>query len=156
MVITEAESFASARQGPLDKGERRFGIGFTSCVKLQHTPILAIWCDATYQVIVSICQDAEFFAELAEKACFAQFRLIHDRDFPSMQKELITEVAGTIWTVDAKPGDSVAAGESVVTVESMKMEIPVELETAGVVDEILVEAGQEVAEGQVVARITVG
>lgn len=73
-----------------------------------------------------------------------------------MQKELITEVAGTIWTVDAKPGDSVAAGESVVTVESMKMEIPVELETAGVVDEILVEAGQEVAEGQVVARITVG
>ncbi len=72
-----------------------------------------------------------------------------------MQKELITEVAGTIWTVDAQPGDSVAAGGSVVTVESMKMEIPVELETAGVVAEILVEAGQEVAEGQVVARVNI-
>ncbi len=73
-----------------------------------------------------------------------------------MQKEITTEVAGTIWTIDAKPGDAVSAGDSVVTVESMKMEIPVELEVDSIVAEILVEAGQEVEEGQVVAKVTTG
>ena len=70
-----------------------------------------------------------------------------------MAIEIKTEVAGTIWTIDSPPGTQVAEGDSIVTVESMKMEIPVETPQAGTVAEVLVTAGEAVEEGQVVARL---
>lgn len=70
-----------------------------------------------------------------------------------MSIDIKTEVAGTIWTIDASVGAAVEAGESVVTVESMKMEIPVEAVQAGTVLEVLVSKGEAVEEGQVVARL---
>mgnify|MGYP003627383075 CR=1 FL=1 len=70
-----------------------------------------------------------------------------------MSSEILAEVAGTIWTVDVAVGTKVAAGDSVVTIESMKMEIPVEAQTSGTVQELLVGKGDTVEEGQVVARI---
>lgn len=72
-----------------------------------------------------------------------------------MKVEIKTEVAGTIWTIDVNQGDEIVAGSSVVTVESMKMEIPVEVSTGGVVTELLVVRGEAVEEGQVVATLTV-
>ena len=49
-----------------------------------------------------------------------------------------------------RPGDAVAAGDPVIVLESMKMEIPVEAPRAGVIREIKVAEGQTVQEGDTV------
>ena len=56
-------------------------------------------------------------------------------------------ITGTVWKVEVAPGDHVDEGDTVVILESMKMEMPVESEDEGVVSKILVEEGQSVAEG---------
>lgn len=67
--------------------------------------------------------------------------------------EIKSEITGTVWQVKARPGDKVAEGDTLVVIESMKMEIPVITEDAGVVQEILVKEKDPVAEGEVVAII---
>ena len=62
-----------------------------------------------------------------------------------------SEITGTVWKVITKPGDRVESGDTLVIVESMKMEIPVITEDGGTVKEILVKEKDPVAEGQVVA-----
>ena len=64
-----------------------------------------------------------------------------------------SEITGTVWQVKAKPGDRVESGDTLVVIESMKMEIPVITEDGGTVQEILVKEKDPVAEGQVVAVI---
>ena len=56
-------------------------------------------------------------------------------------------ITGTVWKVECKVGDSVEEGDTLVILESMKMEMPVEAEDPGVVKEILCEEGQPVDEG---------
>ncbi len=58
-------------------------------------------------------------------------------------------ITGTVWKVECKIGDAVAEGDTVVVLESMKMEMPVESEDEGTVKEILCEEGQAVNEGDV-------
>ena len=58
-------------------------------------------------------------------------------------------ITGVVWKVDCKVGDTVVEGDTVITLESMKMEMPVEAEEEGTVTEILVEEGQPVTEGDV-------
>lgn len=65
--------------------------------------------------------------------------------------EVKSEITGTVWQVKSQPGDKVESGDVLVVIESMKMEIPVITEDAGVVKEILVKEKDPVAEGQVVA-----
>ena len=65
--------------------------------------------------------------------------------------EVKSEITGTVWQVRMKPGDKVEAGDILVVIESMKMEIPVIAEDPGTVKEILVKEKQPVAEGEVVA-----
>lgn len=65
--------------------------------------------------------------------------------------EVKSEITGTVWQVKASPGDKVDSGDVLVVIESMKMEIPVITEDAGIVKEILVKEKDPVAEGQVVA-----
>jgi acetyl-CoA carboxylase biotin carboxyl carrier protein len=65
--------------------------------------------------------------------------------------EIKSEITGTVWKVERKPGDKVDSGATLVVIESMKMEIPVITEDAGTVKEILVNEKDPVAEGQVVA-----
>jgi biotin carboxyl carrier protein len=67
--------------------------------------------------------------------------------------EIKSEITGTVWQVKAQPGDRVEEGDTLVVIESMKMEIPVITEDAGTVKEILVKEKDPVAEGQVVAII---
>lgn len=62
-----------------------------------------------------------------------------------------SEITGTVWQLKSKPGDKVEAGDTLVVIESMKMEIPVITEDAGTVKEILVKEKDPVSEGQVVA-----
>lgn len=46
-------------------------------------------------------------------------------------------MAGTVWKVLVKEGDQIEIGQEVVIIESMKMEIPVESEVAGVVKTVI-------------------
>jgi acetyl-CoA carboxylase biotin carboxyl carrier protein len=61
--------------------------------------------------------------------------------------EVEAHITGTVWKIGVKVGDSVDEGDTVVILESMKMEMPVEAEDAGKVSEILCEEGQAVNEG---------
>ena len=65
--------------------------------------------------------------------------------------EIKSEITGTVWQVKARQGDAVASGDTLIVIESMKMEIPVITEDGGTVKEILVKEKDPVAEGQVVA-----
>ena len=56
-------------------------------------------------------------------------------------------ITGTVWKIEVAVGDSVDEGDTVVILESMKMEMPVEAEDSGTVTEISVEEGQAVSEG---------
>jgi acetyl-CoA carboxylase biotin carboxyl carrier protein len=61
--------------------------------------------------------------------------------------EVEAHITGTVWKIEVAVGDRVREGDTVVILESMKMEMPVEAEDEGVVKEILCEEGQSVAEG---------
>ncbi|MGZ8208893.1 MAG: biotin/lipoyl-binding carrier protein [Burkholderiales bacterium] len=65
--------------------------------------------------------------------------------------EIKSEITGTVWKITSQPGDKVKEGDTLLIIESMKMEIPVITEDAGTVKEILVQQKEPVAEGQVVA-----
>jgi acetyl-CoA carboxylase biotin carboxyl carrier protein len=67
--------------------------------------------------------------------------------------KIVSEIPGTVWKIESKVGDSVADGDVVLILESMKMEIPVQATTAGVVLEILVAEGDFVGDGDAVATL---
>lgn len=67
------------------------------------------------------------------------------------EKNVESEVTGTVWKVLVEVGSQVAEEEPLMIVESMKMEIPVEAPCAGTVSELLVNAEDPVEEGQIVA-----
>ena len=56
-------------------------------------------------------------------------------------------ITGTVWKIEVQVGDRVEEGDTVLILESMKMEMPVEAEDPGKVAEIRVEEGQSVSEG---------
>jgi acetyl-CoA carboxylase biotin carboxyl carrier protein len=58
-------------------------------------------------------------------------------------------ITGTVWKVECKVGQQIEDGDTVVVIESMKMEMPVEAEEEGTVAEIRCEEGQSVTEGDV-------
>jgi acetyl-CoA carboxylase biotin carboxyl carrier protein len=61
--------------------------------------------------------------------------------------EVEAHITGTVWKIEVAVGDQVDEGDTVVILESMKMEMPVEAEDAGTVKQILCEEGQSVSEG---------
>jgi acetyl-CoA carboxylase biotin carboxyl carrier protein len=61
--------------------------------------------------------------------------------------EIEAHITGTVWKVEVAIGDTIEEGDTVVILESMKMEMPVEAEDEGTVKEILVSEGQSVSEG---------
>ncbi len=60
-----------------------------------------------------------------------------------------SEITGSVWKILVKPGDSVAEDDSLLILESMKMEIPVIAPEDGVVMAIRVAEGDAIAEGDV-------
>ena len=62
-------------------------------------------------------------------------------------------ITGTVWKIEVKVGDQVDEGDTLVILESMKMEMPVEAEDAGTVREVLCEEGQAVNEGDPLVRL---
>ncbi len=69
------------------------------------------------------------------------------------QTRLQSEVTGTVWKIEVREGDTVVEGQTLVILESMKMEIPVSAPRAATVLQVLVAEGEAVAEGQDVAVI---
>jgi len=67
--------------------------------------------------------------------------------------EVLAEMVANVWKVLAAPGDAVKAGDPLVILESMKMEIPVESPVSGTVLEIRVREGAVVQEGDVIAVV---
>ncbi|MGB7588541.1 MAG: biotin/lipoyl-binding carrier protein [Solirubrobacterales bacterium] len=63
--------------------------------------------------------------------------------------DIQAHITGNVWKIEVAVGDKVEDGDTVVILESMKMEIPVEVEDDGTVSEILCEEGQAVSEGDV-------
>lgn len=62
-------------------------------------------------------------------------------------------IGGSIWQIVAAAGDEVAKDDTILIMESMKMEIPLSAPRTGRLKAFLVEAGQVVAENDVVALI---
>ena len=65
-----------------------------------------------------------------------------------------TEVAGSVWKIVTEVGQRIEPGDTIMIVESMKMEIPVVSDEGGTVRQFLVEEKAAVAEGQVVALLS--
>jgi len=57
-------------------------------------------------------------------------------------------ITGTVWKVECEVGQEVEEGDTLVILESMKMEMPVEAEDDGKVSEITCQEGQSVSEGE--------
>ena len=64
-----------------------------------------------------------------------------------MATSVRAHITGTVWKIEVKVGDTVAEGQTVVILESMKMEMPVESPAAGKVSAVLVAEGASVEEG---------
>jgi biotin carboxyl carrier protein len=64
-----------------------------------------------------------------------------------------SEVTGNVWKVVVRVGDSVSAGDTLIILESMKMEIPLESPVGGRVAQLLVSPQDVVEEGQVLVVI---
>jgi acetyl-CoA carboxylase biotin carboxyl carrier protein len=70
-----------------------------------------------------------------------------------VSEEVVAEMVANVWKVVVSEGDEVDEGDTLVILESMKMEIPVEATAAGRVSQIAVTEGATVQEGDVIAVI---
>jgi acetyl-CoA carboxylase biotin carboxyl carrier protein len=68
--------------------------------------------------------------------------------------EAKTDVTGAVWKIVTEVGQKLEAGDTIMIIESMKMEIPVIAEDGGTIKKFLVEESTPVTEGQVVALLT--
>lgn len=67
--------------------------------------------------------------------------------------EVRTEITANVWQVHVEAGQQVAEGDTLVILESMKMEIPVESPCAGTVKEVHVKPDDQVTEGDLIAVV---
>jgi acetyl-CoA carboxylase biotin carboxyl carrier protein len=68
--------------------------------------------------------------------------------------QILAEMVASVLTVAVAPGDEVDVGDTVVLLESMKMEIPVLAERPGTVHEVKVVAGDVIQEGDVLVVLS--
>ena len=73
-----------------------------------------------------------------------------------MPHQVLAEMVANVWKVVVAAGDSVSDGDTLVILESMKMEIPVLAELAGTVSEVAVAEGDVVQEGDVLVVVDPG
>jgi urea carboxylase len=73
--------------------------------------------------------------------------------WPEDTRPIYAPVTGTVWRIEAGPGQHVNAGEAVVVIETMKMETLIPSAHAGIVRELRCQPGRVVKAGQVVALI---
>lgn len=71
-----------------------------------------------------------------------------------MATQITAHVTGTVWKIEVKQGDTVSEGQTLVILESMKMEMPVEAPEGGTVATLSCTEGQAVSEGDVLLTLT--
>jgi len=71
-----------------------------------------------------------------------------------MADEIRAEMVANVWKVVVAAGDTVSDGDTLVILESMKMEIPVIAPVAGTVATVDVETGLSVTRGQLLATLS--
>jgi acetyl-CoA carboxylase biotin carboxyl carrier protein len=71
-----------------------------------------------------------------------------------MATSVNAHITGTVWKIEVKVGDAVTEGQTVVILESMKMEMPVESPSEGRVTAVLVKEGASVEEGAPLVELT--
>ncbi|MDM0030004.1 biotin/lipoyl-binding carrier protein [Variovorax saccharolyticus] len=67
------------------------------------------------------------------------------------QTKIRSEITGTVWKILVQAGDTLQADDTIMVLESMKMEIPVIAPEAGRVIELFIAEGAPVREGQDIA-----
>lgn len=77
-----------------------------------------------------------------------------DATWPEDSQVIDSPVSGSVWQTEVKEGQTVEAGECLMILESMKMEIPVYAAEAGVVSHVLLQSGQRVTAGQALVVIS--
>jgi acetyl-CoA carboxylase biotin carboxyl carrier protein len=70
-----------------------------------------------------------------------------------MATDVKAHITGTVWKIEVAAGGKVSEGDTVIILESMKMEMPVEAPCDGTISEIKIKEGQAVNEDQVLAVI---
>jgi biotin carboxyl carrier protein len=75
---------------------------------------------------------------------------------PVAVEEIQAEMVSSVWKVLVEPGAEVSAGDTLVILESMKMEIPVLTEHAGTVQDMHVVEGEVLQEGDLIATVLAG
>ena len=70
-----------------------------------------------------------------------------------MATSVRAHITGTVWKIEVRPGDAVTEGQTLVILESMKMEMPVESPVSGTVTTIAAREGASVEEGAVLLEI---
>ena len=70
-----------------------------------------------------------------------------------MATDVKAHITGTVWKIEKKAGETVSEGDTIVSLESMKMEMPVEAPCGGTVREVKIKEGEPVDEGKTLAII---
>jgi len=69
------------------------------------------------------------------------------------EKLVVADVSGNVWRLEVGIGDRVCAGDVLIILESMKMEIPVEAPVAGEISRLMIQPEDVVQEGQLLLTI---
>ncbi len=71
-----------------------------------------------------------------------------------MAEDVRAEIVATVLEVVVTEGDQIGVGDTVVLLESMKMEIPVLAEFGGTVTKVNVAVGDNIQAGHLIAEIS--
>jgi acetyl-CoA carboxylase biotin carboxyl carrier protein len=63
--------------------------------------------------------------------------------------DVVAHITGTVWKIEKQVGDDVAEGDTLIILESMKMEMPVEAPASGKIHAIKIKEGDPVTEGAI-------
>ncbi len=70
-----------------------------------------------------------------------------------MATDVKAHITGTVWKIEKKVGEAVSEGDTIIILESMKMEMPVEAPVGGTLREVKIKEGEPVDEGKTLAVI---
>ena len=69
-------------------------------------------------------------------------------EIPEGTQPVDSTISGNVWKIEVEEGETVCEGQTILILESMKMEIEIQAQEAGVISKVLVGTGQEVQAGQ--------
>ncbi len=84
---------------------------------------------------------------------FSEKIMLQQKDRSMTQTKVLSDLNAMVWKIEVAAGQRVAAGDTLLVLEAMKMEIPVTAPRAGTVAAILVAEKQMVAEGETLALL---